>query len=98
MVRAKQDLRRTFGLAVLATFACAWHCAPYDWILLAIPAWLLLPRASPSPLAKRALVGLFLFGWTIVNLVDAEEAAWGFALHPAMPMLCGWYFWLMKRT
>ncbi len=98
MVRAKHDLELVFGIAVLATLACAWRCAPYDWVLLALPAWLLLGRAAPSPNATRVLVALLASTWVMTNLVDAQERTLGIALHPAAPMLTCAAAWLVTRS
>jgi alpha-1,2-mannosyltransferase len=98
MVRARADTALTFSIAVLATFACAWHCAPYDWVLLALPAWLLLPRTKPSPIALRVLAMAFIAPWTFVELVDAQQKAWGVALHPAAPALAIFSVWLVRRA
>ncbi len=92
MIRSRVDLPRAFAIAVLATFACAWHCAPYDWVVLALPAWLLVPRTNPSPLEKRALVLAFLLPWGFVATADAIP------FHPAMPWLCVSSFWLVRRS
>ena len=98
MLRAKGDLATVVSIATLATLACAWHCAPYDWVLLALPAWLLLPRAKPSPLGARLLVLAFMATWAFVGVVDAQQRAFGAALHPALPALAAFSIWLVRRA
>ena len=55
MWRARRDLALCFGAAVLTTLCAAWHAYPYDWVLLAFPFFLLLPRARPSRAVSVAL-------------------------------------------
>lgn len=98
MVRARHDTALVVSIAALATLACAWHAAPYEWVLLALPAWLLLPRAAPSPRATRVLVLGLASTWALVAIVDAQERAFGVALHPAMPALCVFSVWLVRRA
>jgi hypothetical protein len=93
---ARADLERTFALAVLATLACAWHCAPYDWVLLALPAMLLLPRVQTTSLARLVLVAAVVASWLVVPFIDAQERSFGVALHPAMPMLVAFSAWLAR--
>ena len=98
MVRARRDLALVVSVAALATLACSWHCAPYEWVLLALPAWLLLPRANVSPLAARMLVLAFASTWAFVAVVDAQQRAFGVAFHPALPLLCALSLWLVPRA
>jgi len=98
MYGRRRDEAATFAIAVFATLACAWHCAPYDWVLLAIPAWLLLPRLELSARATRALVALLAATWVIVPIVDAQQSAWGAGLHPAMPLLAASAVWLVRAA
>lgn len=92
MWRSRGDLPRAFAIAILATFLCAWHCAPYDWVVLALPAWILIPRADPSPLETRALVFVFLLSWTFVAIADATR------VHLALPCLGAVSAWLVRRA
>jgi hypothetical protein len=98
MIRAKRDATLVVSIATLATLTCAWHCAPYEWVMLALPAWLLVPRARPSPLATRALVFALMATWALVASVDAQTRAFGFAFHPALPLLCAFSVWLVARA
>ncbi|HSQ66598.1 MAG TPA: hypothetical protein VLM85_25430, partial [Polyangiaceae bacterium] len=98
MWRAREDTDACLAIAVLATLASTWHCAPYDWVLLALPAWLLLPRTSPSRGALRAIGLLYIGVWGFVALADVQRSAFGVALHPAMPALCGLSFWLVRSS
>ena len=98
MWRARADTDACLAIAVLATLASTWHCAPYDWVLLALPAWLLLPRTSPSRGALRAIGLLYIGVWGFVALADVQRSAFGVALHPAMPALCGLSFWLVRSS
>jgi alpha-1,2-mannosyltransferase len=98
MVRARDDFAKVFSVAVLATLACAWHCYPYDWVLLALPAWLLLPRVSVSPLAARMLVAALVAPWAFVWLVEEQRRLFGVALHPALPVLCAFALWLVRSA
>jgi hypothetical protein len=92
MYRSRGDLQRAFAIAILATFACAWHCAPYDWAVLALPAWILVPRAKPSPIETRVLLLGFIASWTFVAIADAIH------VHPAPPFLCAISVWLVRRA
>jgi len=98
MIRAKGDAALAVSIATLATLACAWHCAPYEWVLLALPAWLLVPRARPSALATRALVFALIATWVLVASVDAQTKSLGFAFHPALPLLCVVSAWLVRKA
>jgi len=44
MWRWRDDLEIVFATAVLATLACAWHCLPYDYVLIGLAAWMLRDR------------------------------------------------------
>jgi hypothetical protein len=92
MMRSRGDLPRAMAIAMLTTFACAWHCAPYDWVVLALPAWLLVPRLKLSPLAMRGALVLFALPWTFVAIADAVP------FHPALPYLCATSAWLVLRS
>ncbi len=98
MWRSRADLEALLAIAVLTTLAATWHCAPYDWVLIALPAWLLLPRAEPSSRALRVLGLLFIGLWGFVAIADAQRGALGFAIHPAMPALCGFSVWLVQAA
>ena len=99
MHRARGDLGKAFAIAVLATLACAWHCYPYDWVLLALPAWLLVPRVSASRLGWRLALAAFVAPWTFVWLVEEQRSALGgVAFHPALPVLCATSIWLVRRA
>ena len=96
--RARRDLDLAFGVAVLATFAAAWHAYPYDWVLLAFPALVLLPRTAPSRAATIALGATYVASWLFVWLPKAEVRALGFAVHPAMPALVACSIWLVRSA
>jgi len=98
MVRARADLAKVFAIAVLATLACAWHCYPYDWVLLALPAWLLVPRVEVGPLARRTIAAAVLAPWAFVWLVEEQRKATGVAVHPALPALCAFAVWLVRSA
>jgi len=95
---ARADLDRAFSFTVIATLACAWHCAPYDWVLLALPAMLLLPRANPRGLAPIMLVASLVGLWLVTPFVDAQQRTFGVALHPAMILLIAFAAWLWRAT
>lgn len=72
--------------------ACAWHCAPYDWVVLALPVWLLASRIELSPIEKRGAVLAFILPWGFVAIADA------IGFHPAMPFLCVVAVWMLRRA
>lgn len=96
MWRARRDLDACFALAVLTTFVAALHCFAYDWVILACPLMLLLPRARPSRRAWLVLGALYVASALFAASVKAQEHAFGFALHPAMPALAGVCVWLAR--
>jgi hypothetical protein len=98
MWRARGDLDLCFAVAVLATFAAALHCFAYDWVVLACPLMLLLPRANPSRRAWYVLGALYVASALFAASVKAQEHAFGFAFHPAMPALAGVSAWLAVRV
>lgn len=96
--RARADLDRCFSFLVLTTLACAWHASAYDWVLLAFPAFLLLPRARPSRAASIAFGLVYVASWGFVSLARAEHRAFGHALNFAMPALVAFFFWIVRAT
>ena len=98
MWRARRDLDACYALAVLTTFAAALHCFAYDWVILACPLMLLLPRARPSRRAWIVLGALYVASALFASVVKAQEHAFGFAFHPAMPALAGVCIWVARRA
>lgn len=98
MWRARRDLDLCFALAVLTTFAAALHCFAYDWVVLACPLMLLLPRVRPSRRAWIVLGALYVASALFAASVKAQEHAFGVAFHPAMPALAGVCVWLARNT
>ncbi len=96
--RARADLDRCFAILVLTTLACAWHASAYDWVILALPIVVLVPRASPSRAESIALGIAYVASWGFVSLSRAEHDAFGHALHFAMPALAVFAFWAVRRT
>lgn len=94
--RARGDLDRAYSYLVLTTLACAWHASAYDWVLLAFPAMLLLPKITVSPRAAVAFGSLYAASWAFVPLARAEHRAFGFAIHFAMPTLAAFFVWITK--
>ena len=80
------------AIAVLATFAAAWHAYAYDWVVLAFPVFVLLPRARLSRSLAAALGILYVALWTFVWLAKAS------AVQPAMPALAFVSFVLVRKS
>ncbi len=96
MRRARRDVDALVAIAVLVTLLGAWHCNSYDWVLAALPAWLLASRVEPS----RTVVWLYAAGSTVLllNTVDAQQAAMGFAIAPAVLIGTAFSVWLVKHV
>lgn len=96
--RARADLDRCFAVLVLTTLACAWHASAYDWVILALPVFVLAPRARSSRVATLALGVTYVASWGFVALAQAEHRAFGHALHFAMPALAAVSYDLVTKT
>ncbi len=96
MWRWRRDLGALVAISVIATLLGAWHCNSYDWVLAALPAWLLLPRAAVS----RRVIGLYATSAIVLwfDVVDWQRAQWGFAVAPAVLMGAAFGVWLVRRA
>ncbi|HSQ63214.1 MAG TPA: glycosyltransferase family 87 protein [Polyangiaceae bacterium] len=96
MWRARRDLELLFSIAVIATLLGAAHCGSYEWVSLALPAWLLAPRAAPSRRALALYVVASAGLW--FDVVDWQRDRWGVALAPAMLVGSAFAVWLVRAA
>jgi alpha-1,2-mannosyltransferase len=96
MWRRRHDLDALVAVTVIATLLGAWHCNSYDWVLAALPAWLLAPRVAIS----RRIIGLYVASAVVLwfDVVDWQRAHWGFAVAPAVLMGTAFGVWLVRRA
>lgn len=88
MWRERASLDVVMSTCVLATLACAWHCLPYDYALVALPFFWLRPRAP------RVAVALVASSWLVLLPSRAHFAV--LALYPVALVVLS--VWMMKRV
>jgi hypothetical protein len=96
MWRWRRDLGVLVAISMIATLLGAWHCNSYDWVLAALPAWLLMARAEVSRQVFSAYVAFASVLW--FDVVDWQRAHWGFAVAPAVLIGTAFAVWLVSRA
>jgi len=95
MWRARRDLDALMSACVLATLACAWHCLPYDYVLLALPfAWL----ADRLDARDRARIGAALVASSWLALLPGRAHFVVLALFPGALVVTGAWMMVASRS
>jgi len=95
MWRWRDDLELLFATCVLATLACAWHCLPYDYVLIGLAAWLLHDRL-PSDRSARLAALLVVASWVVVPVMTPAWRRAVLGLYP--PVLVGAAAWMLRAA
>jgi len=95
MWRWRDDLELLLATCVLATLACAWHCLPYDYVLIGLAAWLLHDRLPPDRATRLAAL-LVVASWVVVPVMTPAWRKALLALYP--PVLVGAAAWMLRAA
>jgi hypothetical protein len=100
MWRSRADLDLVVSVAVIVTLLAAPHCGSYEWVSLALPAWLLAPRAVRAMAHPRAALYVYVAASVALwfDVVDWQRDRWGVALAPAVLLGSALAWWLVRAT
>ncbi len=96
MWRWRGDLELVFATCIFTTLACAWHCLPYDYVLVGLAAWVLHDRLSESQRGARLAALLVLASWIVVPIVTPAWRKAVLALYP--PVLVATAAWTLRAA
>ncbi len=93
MWRARRDLDALMSACVLGTLACAWHCLPYDYALIAL-AFVWIGDRTGEKKSARIASALIAFSWLVLLPGRAHYLALG--LFPIALVVTAW--WMMVAS